>query len=192
MSNSSEKGNSRERRGLAATIGRISIMSLVSRRGAMAMTAGTVLAGSTGAFGKSMHLAAVDRATYGRYIAAFNARDIPGFTQFYAPDVAFLLGPREMHGRQAIIDWYELAWARIEEHCEVRRFISDKSGVAAELETQFRAVADWPEFTAGPLLKGDVLRRIGFIHYDSSPTGFTRVATASHRVLEQPAHWSKS
>jgi hypothetical protein len=166
-------------------------VSLIGRREVMAMTAVTVVAEATGAHARVGEPAVVDRATYERYIAAFNARDMPGFTRFYAPEVVFLLGAREMRGRQAIIDWYRLAWARIEEHCEVRRFISDKSGVAVELETEFRAVTDWPDFTAGPLRKGDVLRKIGFIHYDSSPTGFTRVATASRRVLVQPDHWAR-
>jgi hypothetical protein len=133
----------------------------------------------------------IDRATYESYIAAFNARDIPGFTKFYAPDATFLLGPMEMHGRQAIIDWYHLAWTRLQEHCTVRRFIADASGIAVELETQFTAIADWPDFSAGPLLKGDVLRRIGFAHYDNGPAGFSRVATAPHRVLQAPDHWPK-
>lgn len=134
--------------------------------------------------------AGLDRCTFDQYIAAFNARDMPGFTRFYDPDVSFQLGGRiQMDGRQAIIDWYTLAWQRIEEHCEVRRFISDASGVAVELETEFRAVADWPDFSAGPLLTGDVMRRIGFIHYDLGPNGFTRVATAPHKTLQQPDHW---
>ncbi|MCW2370777.1 YybH family protein [Sphingobium sp. B11D3D] len=132
----------------------------------------------------------MDRADYAAYIAAFNRRDLPGFTKFYAPDICFLLGGRmELTGRQAIIEWYEHAWARIEEHCLVRRIIMDDTGIAAELETSFRTIADWPDFTGGPLRTGDVLRRIGFIHYDLGPEGFTRVATAPHRVLEQPAHW---
>lgn len=135
--------------------------------------------------------AAMRRADYERYVAAFNARDLPGFTRFYAPDVAFLLGAQAMHGRQATVDWYQLAWTRIREHIAVRRFIADPSGVAVELETQFTAVADWPDFSAGPLVAGDVLRRIGFIHYDSSPAGFTRVATALHRVVQRPASWDK-
>jgi hypothetical protein len=100
----------------------------------------------------------IDRAAYDRYIAAFNARDIPGFTKFYAPDVLFLLGPMEMRGRQAIIDWYDLAWTRLREEIRVRRFIADASGIAVELETRFTAIADWPDFSAGPLHNGDVLR----------------------------------
>jgi len=133
----------------------------------------------------------MDRADYERYIAAFNARDIPGFTRFYAPDVVFLLGAREMRGRQAIIDWYDFAWKRVREKVALRRFIADASGVAVELETQFTAIADWPDFSAGPLRTGDVLRRIGFGHYDSGPAGFSRVATAPHKVLQAPTHWSK-
>jgi len=132
----------------------------------------------------------IDRVAYSAYIAAFNRRDLAGFTKFYAPDVRFILGGRqELVGRQAIIDWYEHAWMRLEEHCTIRRIILDGTGIAAELETSFRAIADWPDFTAGPLRVGDVLRRIGFIHYDIGAEGFTRVATAPHRVLEQPGHW---
>jgi hypothetical protein len=160
-----------------------------SRRAAMAALAGSCVVAAAPA--RATVPAAVDRATYEGYIAAFNARDIPGFTRFYATGATFLLGPMTMHGRQAIIDWYHLAWTRLHEHCTVRRFISDPGGVAVELETEFTAIADWPDFSAGPLREGDVLRRIGFAHYDNSPGGFTRVATALHRVVQAPAHWAK-
>lgn len=132
----------------------------------------------------------IDRAAYLAYIQAFNARDMEGFTKFYAPDVKFILGgTMQLVGRPAIVEWYTHAWEKIEEHCEVRRIILDETGIATELETTFRAIADWPNFTAGPLKAGDTLRRIGFIHYDIGEGYFTRIATAPHRVLQRPEQW---
>lgn len=164
----------------------------LSRRMALAAGAGTLVipAALRAAQCRPSFRGGLHRSAFDEYINAFNAKDLPGFTRFYDPEVSFQLGGRiPIAGRQAIIDWYTVAWQRIEEHCEVRRFISDASGVAVELETEFRAVADWHDFSAGPLLTGDILRRIGFIHYDLGPNGFTRVATASHKTLQVPNHW---
>jgi hypothetical protein len=131
------------------------------------------------------------RVDYQRYINAFNAGRLEEFTAYYAPDVEFALGARTMRGRDAIIDWYRFAWQRITEHCHPRWMVADDRGIAVELETTFTAIADWPDFSAGPLRKGDVIKRIGFGHYDMHEGQFTRVATALHRVLEAPSHWAK-
>lgn len=166
---------------------------MIGRRQAMAGGAalGASLAGAPG-------LAATPagpmsgRASYDAYLAAFNARQIDTFTRFYADDVRMYLGGRApIEGRQGIIAWYDTAWRYIEEHCTLRRFIMDESGVAVELETEFRAIADWPDFPSGPFLTGDRLVRIGFGHYDLKDGYFSRVATALHRVVEQPSHWTK-
>jgi hypothetical protein len=164
--------------------------------GEAAITRRTILAGA-GIAGVAMLAEPANAAgplaadgRYEDYIAAFNARDVAGFTRFYAPDVRFSLGGRmTLDGRAAIIGWYGQAWRRIREHCTIRRVIRDETGLAAELETLFLAEADWLDFTAGPLRVGDRLRRIGFIHYDINDGFFTRVATAVHRVIEEPAHW---
>jgi hypothetical protein len=151
-------------------------------------------AGAANAEAASAACAARDttRQRYTAYISAFNARDIPGFTRHYAPDVQFMLGAKLISGRQGIVDWYEFAWKRIREHCTVRRLIIGEDGLAVELQTRFEALADWPDFPSGPLLSGDVLQRIGFVHYDLRGDKFNRVATALHRVIEQPARWGKS
>jgi hypothetical protein len=127
---------------------------------------------------------------YQRYIDAFNARQLDEFTSFYAPDVEFALGARTMRGRDAIIDWYRFAWQRITEHCHPRWRVIDDGHVAVELETTFTAIADWPDFSGGPLRTGDVVKRIGFGHYDVRDGQFTRVATALHRVVQAPSHWT--
>jgi len=152
----------------------------------------TMLAASPG--GAAPHAGPMTgRASYESYIAAFNARQMDAFTRFYAQDVRMYLGARApIEGRQGIVAWYETAWRSIHEHCTVRRFIMDGSGVAAELETEFRAIADWPDFPSGPLLEGDRFVRIGFIHYDIQGGYFTRVATALHRILEQPERWTRT
>jgi len=165
---------------------------MLSRREAMASgVAGTIALAPV----QAAHAACTQsdglRERYLAYIAAFNAKRIPDFTSYYAPDVKFMLGAKLISGRQGIIDWYEFAWTRITEHCVVRRLIVGEDGLASELETTFTAIADWPDFPSGPLRKGDVLRRIGFGHYDVQAGYFSRVATALHRVIEAPAHWSK-
>ena len=96
-----------------------------------------------------------DREGFRQYIAAFNARDFDGFTRFYHPDVVLSLGgKRELRGRQGIIDFYTEVMQRCHEKLDIVAVGADENGLAAEVDTEFKALADWPDFIAGPLVPG--------------------------------------
>jgi len=91
------------------------------------------------------------------YIAAFNARDFAGFSQFYADDVEFNLGDRkQIIGAQGIIDFYTGVFEHIDEALEIVDLIVAPDGAALHSRTTFTTVKDWPDFEIWPTLKGDV------------------------------------
>jgi ketosteroid isomerase-like protein len=91
------------------------------------------------------------------YIAAFNARDFAGFSQFYADDVEFNLGDRkQIIGARGIIDFYTGVFEHIDEALEIVDLIVAPDGAALHSRTTFTTVKDWPDFEIWPTLKGDV------------------------------------
>ena len=47
------------------------------------------------------------------YIDCFNRDDFAGFSRYYAEDVVLELPKKELHGPQAIVDFYRIVKARI-------------------------------------------------------------------------------
>jgi hypothetical protein len=118
----------------------------------------------------------VDKRLFLDYIGSFNRDDFAGFGKYYAEDVLFELGrKKQIRGRQAILDFYREVKARVRETLEVRNVISDAEGLAAEIATEFVALEDWPEFIAGAMKKGDVIRILSFVHYRIRDGKFTHI-----------------
>src|SRR5690606_8841693 len=103
------------------------------------------------------------RERYMQYVEWFNAND-PRFLGFYHPDVELELGNAILKGADAIRDFYNEVKAHIHETVEVNHYISDVTGIAAELPTEFRVYRDWPEpnYFRRPLKAGEVFRVITF------------------------------
>ena len=121
----------------------------------------------------------MDRATYQDYLDAFMRGDFEGFSKYYADDVVFSLsgGKKLIHGKQGIIDFYRDVLARITERLDVTYFVSDEHGLAVEVDTVFTAKADWPDFIAGPMKKGDELRITSWAHYTLKDGKFATIRT---------------
>lgn len=108
----------------------------------------------------------MNKQLFAEYIAAFNRDDFEGFSKYYADDVVLHLGTRKtLHGRQAIIDFYREVKARIRETLVIRTVVADEAGLAAEVATQFHALEDWPDFIAGPILKGHSIHIVSWVFY---------------------------
>lgn len=113
------------------------------------------------------------------YIAAFNRGDFDGFGRFYADDVVLRLGrKKELHGRDAILDFYRGVLELCEETLTIRDIIADEEGLAAELDTEFKAKVDAPDFIAGPLRKGESIFITSFVHYKIRDGRFARIQSA--------------
>ena len=90
------------------------------------------------------------------YLDAFNRDDYASFSSYYADDVVLVLGgKREIHGRQAIVDFYKPVKAKTRREIVANRVVIGVDGIAAELESTFLALEDIPDLLARPLKKGE-------------------------------------
>jgi hypothetical protein len=126
----------------------------------------------------------ITKGAFADYIAAFNRKDFDGFGKYYAKDVVLELNAGfQLNGQDAILNYYRQVQAHIRENVQVRQVIADGQGLAAELQTEFLCINDWPDFPGGAMKKGDLLRRIGFVHYSLGDGKFTHIKVALFKLL---------
>jgi hypothetical protein len=128
--------------------------------------------------------AGMTRERYLQYVDWFNAND-PRFLEFYHPDVELELGNAVLQGADAIRDFYNEVKAHIHEKVEVNHFISDATGIAAELPTEFRVYNDWlePNYFRRPLKAGEVFRVITFGLYWVEDGLFRQIKAARYKLV---------
>jgi len=126
----------------------------------------------------------MDRQMFRDYIDCFNRDDYAGFSRYYADDVLLELPKKELRGRQAIIDFYRVVKARIRETLVIREIVAaDAEGLAAEVETEFYALEDWPDFIVAPVKQGDSIRIVSFVHYKFRDGRVAHIKSARFRTL---------
>ena len=130
--------------------------------------------------------AALSAEAFATYIDAFNRDDVATFGEFYAPDVTLVIaGKHELVGRQSIIEFYKLVKAQTPRTIQVNRVISTPEAVAAELQSEFTALQDLPEFIGGPMKKGDRLFINTVVLYDVRDGRFNRIRSAELRKIHR-------
>lgn len=112
------------------------------------------------------------------YIGAFNRGDF-SFTDFYEDEVVLHLGQKAViNGKQRIKDFYGKVFERVRETLEVDKVVLDEEGLGCIIRTEFHALADWPDFIAGPMQAGDSIFIESFIFYTIGANGkFTEIRT---------------
>lgn len=129
----------------------------------------------------------MNRTEYAEYVGAFNRGDFDGFSKHYVDDVVFELGDmRRLEGPDQIVEFYREVRSHVRETLTVLKLVIDDEGAAAEVETEFLALNDWPEFVSGPLKQGDVFKRRGLIMYDIRDGKFSYIRSARTRLLISP------
>ena len=128
--------------------------------------------------------AGMPRERYEQYVEWFNQND-PRFLEFYHPDVVLELGAATLEGANAIRDFYAEVKAHIKETVTVTHFVSDATGVAAEIPTVFKVFKDWPEpnYFKRPLKKGEVFRVVSFGLYWMDNGKFRRIKAARYKLV---------
>jgi len=125
----------------------------------------------------------MDKQMFRDYIDCFNRDDFAGFTRYYTDDVLLELPQKELRGRQAIVDFYRIVKARIRETLRISEIVADEEGLAAEVDTEFLALEDWPDFIVRPVKKGDSIRIVSFVHYKIRDGRFAHIKSARFRTL---------
>lgn len=124
---------------------------------------------------------------FARYIAAFNAGDFETACSYYADDIRLTIGNgRVLCGREEIVRFYTGVRQVTRRTIKVLDCFASDVMLAAELESEFLAVTDVPDFTSGPLSQGDRMYINSFAFYDIDQGRFSRIrAAVFHRVWKR-------
>jgi len=127
-------------------------------------------------------------ARFRAYMQAFNASDWKALRDYYAPDVRLVIGNgTELNGRDAILAFYGKVKRQTRRTIEVVQCFADGQTLAAEIESEFLAVEDVPDFAVRPMAKGDRYYLNSFVFYDFEGEHYTRIRAATFRREFRPA-----
>jgi hypothetical protein len=127
------------------------------------------------------------RDWFGGYIDAFNRSDFEALRVYYAPNVRFEGQAGTFDSADEVIAFYRGVKRRMNETLVVHSLVAGECDLAVELETTLQALEDWPDFPTGPIVKGQVLRRLSFIFYEIEAGRFTRIRSARFKILDGAA-----
>jgi SnoaL-like domain len=103
---------------------------------------------------------------YKRYIQAFNTgEDAQLVQEWFTQDCIFQSGPRLMHGREKLLEFLRWAHDGIREIIRAQTVLQDESHLFAEIDMDFHATRDRPDFLFGPLKRGEFLTVKFFVLY---------------------------
>jgi hypothetical protein len=130
---------------------------------------------------------AMSAEQFSAYIAAFNRDDVAAYGDYYDDDVVLVIaGKTELHGRKAIFDFYRVVKSQTRRTLQINKFVATPNHLAVELQSEFLALQDLPEFTAGPMSKGGRIFINTFVLYDLHDGKFARIRSAPFRKIARP------
>jgi hypothetical protein len=152
--------------------------------GTAALTTGLVAAAARPSLSVAANACGgLSREEFMEYVTLFNAND-PKFIRYYHDDVVFELPGTVIKGATAIREFYGPVKAHIHEKVEVAQFVSDATGIAAELPTEFRVFKDWENgYFQRPLKAGQVMRTISFGLYEVKDRKFRRIRATRYKQI---------
>ena len=93
---------------------------------------------------------------YHRYIQAFNSgTDAQLVQEWFTEDCVFQSGARVLHGRDELLGFLNWAHDGIREIIRAQTVLQDDEHLFAEIDMDFHATRDRPDFLFGPLKKGE-------------------------------------
>ncbi|MFO1503205.1 MAG: nuclear transport factor 2 family protein [Steroidobacteraceae bacterium] len=119
---------------------------------------------------------------FAAYMDAFNKDDYAAFGDHYTDDVKLVIaGDRALSGRQAIFDFYKTVKSQTRRTIQINRLVTTPGLFAAELQSEFLALQDLPDFVAGPMKKGGRIFINTFVIYELKGGKFWRIRSAEYR-----------
>ena len=128
---------------------------------------------------------------YAEYVRRFNARD-ERYADFYAPGVVFEHGPvfGNLHGSEAILDFYRTFWKSFDETLVPGQIIIDKSKglMAVELTTHLVARVDGAMSQSRPqgMNRGDEIISVATVLYELKNGKVRRIRAAPDQTTFEP------
>jgi hypothetical protein len=126
------------------------------------------------------------RQAYMDYARAFSNAEFERFSQYYADDVVCEVGGMVLRGKQGIVDFYREMFQTVREHLTLHHLTADDSGLAADVTSQFTAIADAPGFVVAPLKRGEFVRVRVFVHYTLRDGRITHIKVARASAVSAP------
>jgi len=121
------------------------------------------------------------------YIDAFNRDDHAAYGDFYQDDVVLVIaGKTELRGREKIFAFYKTVKAQTRRTIQVNKVVVTANRIAAELQSEFLALEDVPDFSAGPLKKGGRIFINTIVLYELRDGKFSRIRSAELRKIARP------
>jgi ketosteroid isomerase-like protein len=103
---------------------------------------------------------------YAKYIQAFNAGDDAALVKtYFTDDVLFQSGPRVLKGSGELLKFLRWAHDGIREIIRAQLVLRDETHIFAEIDMDFQATRDKPDFTFGPLRQGELTTVKFFVVY---------------------------
>jgi hypothetical protein len=103
---------------------------------------------------------------YATYIRAFNSGDDAALLRdFFTPDTHFQSGARVLHGADELLKFLNWAHDGIREIIRAQTVLRDENHLFAEIDMDFHATVDKPDFTFGALKKGEFTTVKFFVLY---------------------------
>ena len=103
---------------------------------------------------------------YKQYIQAFNSGgDAQLVSEWFTEDCIFQSGPRLLKGRKELLEFLNWAHDGIREIIRAQTVLQDENHLFAEIDMDFHATRDRPDFIFGALAKGEFLTVKFFVLY---------------------------
>ena len=129
----------------------------------------------------------MNSADFTDYLRAFSAADFDGFGRYYADDVVLELPSGSVVGRAAILDLYRSLSRQVRETLKADIVLADEKALFADIDIEFRCLADAPDFMVAPMKAGEVIRARIFALYGLGPDGkVVSIKTAQYGEIDGP------
>lgn len=126
-------------------------------------------------------------ARFQAYMHTFNQSDWDALRGFYAPDIRLVIGNgTELVGREAIVEFYSKVKRQTRRTIEIIQCFAEGDMLAAEIESEFLAVEDAPDFAVRPMARGDRYYLNSFVFYEFAGDQYTRIRAAVFRREFRP------
>ncbi len=115
------------------------------------------------------------RERINEYYETYAAEDLDAVSHFYSNDVIFEFQGETYNGKEAVFAWFRELQQTFHEVINPINIVIDGDNVAIEIESEFEARVDLPDFHGNALKKGDKIKVRFAAFYDTRDDQFCHI-----------------
>ena len=115
------------------------------------------------------------RETINKYYETYAKEDLNAVSPFYSNDVVFEFQGQTYNGKEAVFAWFRELQQTFHEVISPLNIVIDGDKVAIEIESEFEARVDLPDFHGKALKKGDRTKIRFAVFYDTRNEQFCHI-----------------